>query len=186
MTSFTVVPGFSSQYEVELHPELPGGGAEIHRFGPVEGRGRDECLVRVRAGEKEWLGAFRGGDGGVTLATASPSPDHFFLASAGQGYWVDALNPEATVPVSAYPVRDVRAIPEAGALVCIDDTDILLFDKSGAKWASRRIASDGIRIEKTNSQGVWGLAWDAVEDREVGFFVDLNTGAVEGGVEPEA
>lgn len=182
MTSFTEVPGFSCRYMVQLEPDLLGVAGEVHRFGPTDGHGRNEYLVRVCAAGGEWHGAFRGGDGGVTLAISTPSPDHFFLSVAGQGYWVDTQRPAATEPVVAYPVRAVKAIPEAGALVCVDDTDMLLFDRSGAKWASRRIASDGLRITKADARGVWGRAWDAVADKEVGFFVDLTTGAVEGGL----
>ena len=76
MRSFDEVPGFGCRYKVQLQPELPGVAGEVHRFGPTEGRGRDECLVRVCLAEWEWLGAFRGGDGGVTLAMSTPSPDH--------------------------------------------------------------------------------------------------------------
>lgn len=182
--SFTEVPGFGCNYNVQLQPELPGGAAEVHRFGPAEGHGRDECLVRVSAAGREWMGAFRGGDGGATVAMSTPSRNHFFLSIAGQGYWVDTERPASTEEVRAYPVRAVMAIPEAGALVCVDDTDMLLFDSAGAKWASRRIASDGLRITKADARGVWGQAWDAVADKEVGFFVDLATGDVEGGLSP--
>lgn len=185
MTSFTEVPGFACRYKVQLQPELPGVASDVHRFGPTEGRGRDECLVKVCAEDGEWIGAFRGGDGGVTVAMSTPSPTHFFLSVAGQGYWVDTQRPAATEAVRAYPLRAVKAIPEAGALVCVDDTDMLLFDGSGAKWASRRIASDGLRITEADARGVWGQAWDALADKEVGFFVELATGAVEGGMPRE-
>jgi len=182
MMSFTEVPGFGSKYKVQFPRELPGVAAEVHRFGPTEGRGRDECLVRVSAVDREWIGAFRGGDGGATVAMETPSPSHFFLSVAGQAYWVDTEWPASTEAVRAYPVREVKAIPEAGVLVCVDDTDMLLFDRAGAKWASRRIASDGLRITKADARGVWGEAWDASAGKEVGFFVDLATGSVEGGL----
>jgi hypothetical protein len=185
MMRFSDVPGFVSSYEVELDPELPGGATQIYRFGPPEWRGRDECLVKIRARDKEWTAAFRGGGGGASVAMASPSPQHFFLSVAGQGYWVDTENPKATEVVRVYPVREVRAIPEAGALICTDDTDMLLFTRSGVRWVSRRIASDGLKIMRADARGVWGKAWDAVANKDVGFFVNLATGVVEGGVAPE-
>jgi hypothetical protein len=179
---FIHVSDFVSSYEVELGAELPGDATPIYRFGPPEWRGRDECLVKVRARDKQWIAAFRGGAGEVSVAMASPSPQHFFLSLSGQGYWVDTENPPATKVIRAYPVREVRAVPEAGALICTDDTDMLLFTRSSVRWVSRRIASDGLKITGADARGVWGKAWVAVANKDVDFFVNLETGAVEGGI----
>lgn len=185
MMDFTEVPGFVCNYQIEVQPELPGDATKVYRFGPPESRGRDECLIKVRTQDGEWTGAFRGGEGGVSAAMSTPSPHHFFLSVTGQGYWVDTEMPEATEVVRAYPLREVKAIPDAGVLVCVDDTDLLVFNRFGATWASRRIASDGLRITRADALGVWCEAWDAAANKDVGFFVDLATGAVEGGVVPE-
>jgi hypothetical protein len=59
---------------------------------------------------------------------------------------------------------------------------MLLFTRSSVRWVSRRIASDGLKITGADARGVWGKAWVAVANKDVDFFVNLETGAVEGGI----
>jgi hypothetical protein len=76
----------------------------------------------------------------------------------------------------------VQAI-DAGLLVLVDFTEMVAYDHAGKRWRTGRISSDGIRIDETDAQGIWGMAWDASQGKRVEFFVDAKTGNCEGGVD---
>lgn len=176
-----VNPGWPQNYSAELNAELPpAGGAVPFRWS--DSASRSSVLVKVKRGNDSWVGAFEAGDGTVTGLYAAPSPDHLLVVAKGQAYWVPTTDPKKYELVAAYPVRSVMQVAAARVVVIADDTDIVAYGVAGKLWTTRRLSSDGIKIDGANSEGIWGRAWNAAEEQPVEFSVDLKTGEAKGGL----
>lgn len=185
MESQLIKTGWPRHYEVDLLPGLPATGPEpVQLRATSHGVGREGLVVRVYSGSVSWIGNFQRGDGKLTGIYATPSPDHVCVVASGRGYWLPALDPAAYQIVEAYPIRDVRSIPELGLLIFADYTDLVAYGVEGRRWVSQRVSWDGITILRADQHGVVGRAWDATQEQEVGFFVDARSGRVEGGASP--
>jgi len=187
MLSQLIEAGWPRNYDVEILPGLPATGPEPVQFrATAQGIGREGLVVRVNGGAVSWLGNFQRGDGKLTGIYSTPSIDHVCVVASGRGYWLQALDPTDCQIVEAYPIQDVRAIPEIGLLIFADYTDLVAYGAEGRRWASQRVSWDGITILRADERGVVGRAYDATKEQEVGFFVDAKSGRLEGGAAPPA
>jgi hypothetical protein len=174
---------FPHRYEVEQLGELPSGAGERERRyfpGASEEGGRDGLLIRVKPDVGEpWIGIFAYGDGTPAATTgiySCPDERSFCIISAGDGYIVRADDPLTWEEIQAYPVLDVRPVLARSLLVFVDFTSILAYGRTGVAWRTGQISSDGLEVKEITSRYIRGLAFDAVQQREVDFLVDLETG----------
>lgn len=185
MKSRSIETEWPQHYQADLLPGLPATGPEpVDLRATTHGHGREGLVVRVRAGTRSWIGNFQRGDGKLTGIFATPSPDHMCVIASGRGYWLRALDATDCHIVRAYPIQDVRAIAELSLLVFADYTDLVAYGVEGMRWLSQSVSWDGITILSADQNGILGLGWDARIEKEVGFFVDVRSGRVEGGAAP--
>ena len=177
--------GYPRSYEANVLPGLPTSGPEALDFRATpHGRGREGLVVQVRSGDESWVGNFQRGDGKLSGIYPTPSPRHVCVVAGGRGYWVPVSSPAIYEIVEAYPIQDVLTIPELLLLVFVDYTALAAYGPDGLRWRSSRVSWDGIRILRADATGIEGRGWDAAAEQEVGFFVHIVTGLVEGGAAP--
>jgi hypothetical protein len=179
---------FPHQYEIEELFELPSGTGEHKRFyfpGGVEEGGRDGLLIKVspQVG-MPWLGIFAFGYNSPNVVTgiyACPNSISVCVVSAGQGYIVRTDDPHVWEEVIAYPILDVRSLHMSKLLIFSDFTEIVAYGLGGMVWKTSRLSSDGLKIIEATPDYIRGLAWDAPQQQEVEFLIDVRTGRHEGG-----
>lgn len=177
---------FPHRYLCEVLDELPGGSTRRYFFPPDRAQGQDGVLVQVRPESGEpWIGMFaRGqfGSTGIRRVSSMPDPGVLCVVSSGEGYLVQSADPSAWQRVAATPVRDVRALPDAGLIVFANDTELVAYGAAGLKWRTRRVAWSGFQIVAVGDHTLIGAYRDP-EDSLRQFQVDLETGEVRGGLE---
>lgn len=187
MVSHLLKAGWPHNYEVEILSGLPPIGPEpVQLRATSQGIGREGLVVRVTVAAVSWVGNFQRGDGKLTGIYSTPSIDHVCVVASGRGYWVQAQDPADCHIVEAYPIQDAKPIAEIGLLIFADYTDLVAYGAQGRRWVSQRVSWDGITILHADEHGVVGRAYDATKEQEVGFFVDTESGRLEGGAAPPA
>lgn len=172
-------------YDFEVLAGLPPTGPPALDFRVTNaGHGREGLVVAVRTPARQWVGNFQHGDGTVNQVIPAPARGHLCVVAGGRGYWVNVHEPQLFEVIPIYPVREVRPSPDTGLLILADDTDLAAYDLHGRKWLSGRVSWDGVEILTVDASGVTGRGWDAVREAPVGFFVDAETGKVDGGAAP--
>ena len=185
MNMLSIEADWPQNYDAELLPGLPGTGPEPSEFAATpQRRGREGVVVRVRHLGNSWVGNFQRGDGKLSGILATPSADHLCVIASGRGYCVPIHSPTDFQIIKAYPIQDVRPIPELRLLVFSDYTDLVAYGVDGLRWSSGQVSWDGIAILRADAHGIVGTAWDARRKEKVGFFVDAKTGRSEGGAAP--
>lgn len=178
---------FPNRFACEVLDELPRGLPLRYYFPRDQAAGQDGVIVRVRPETAEgWIGMFAFGkfrEAGVTRALSMPDPEKLCVVARGAGYVVTAATPDVWETVRAIPIIDVRAIPGAGLVVFANYTELLAYGKEGAKWRTKRLAWDGLKIVAVDDQTLVGEYWDIREEAMQRFEVDLATGVARGGVE---
>lgn len=171
----------------EVLDELPGGASQRHFFPGDLAGGQDGVIVRVLPETAEaWIGMFafgKFGKAGVSRVLSMPDAEKICVVARGAGYVVTASKPDTWEAIRAIPIIDVQAIPAAGLVVFANHTEMLAYDESGAKWRTKRLAWDGLKIIAVGDRTLVGEYWDIREEVMQRFEVDLTTGASRGGVE---
>jgi len=103
----------------------------------------------------------------------------------GQGYWVPIGSPKAFEVVCSLPIKEVIAVPKGDKMIFVDYVRIAAYGESGFLWQTNSLSWDGLKIIKVTSTKISGIAWDAPNNKEVDFFVNIENGASEGGASPE-
>jgi hypothetical protein len=148
----------------------------------------DSVYVRIEPqGGEPWIGAFARGFQSDDLVSGVYSwPDHKSVAvvSAGYGYVVKANDPTSWVRLQPMPVTDVRLMPEQKVIVFTDFTHMFAYNAEKNVWKSDRLSWDGITVTQVATNHIFGMAWDAMQDKEVEFVIDVRTGEHTGGAKP--
>lgn len=134
-----------------------------------------------------WVGAFARGfesDDLVSGIYSWPDPDTLAVVSAGYGYAGKAADPKSWVRLQPMPITDVRIMHEHKLIVFVDFTHIFAYAADKNAWKSDRISWDGITITQVATSHLFGLAWDAMQDKEVEFAIDVRNGQHTGGAQP--
>lgn len=135
-----------------------------------------------------WVGTFGSGyDSPYAVTGIYSHPDARSVCgiSAGQGHIVRTDDPTIWEEVKAFPILDVRLIPIRQLLVFADFTEMTAYGLSGMEWKTSRLSWNGLKITEATPDFIQGLAWDAPQQQEVEFFVDVKTGHHKGGSNPE-
>jgi hypothetical protein len=184
---------FPTQYCVERLWVLPSDLEEeesIFYFPPCSSdRGPTDFLVRVCPNlGKSWIGAFAFGydsPKAITGVYSCPDETSVCVISSGQGYIIKANNPNICEKVEVFPVLDVRSALPSNLLLFADFTIIAAYGPQGHTWTTSRLSWDGLEITDVTNTYIKGIAWDAPQQREVEFIVNIETGQHEGGSSPE-
>lgn len=178
---------FPHNYELELLEESSAG--RIVRI-PQSPEDVESILLRVKPEDGEpWVGAFAKGFVTSDLVSgvyAWPDGKSVGVISAGYGYVVRANDPKNWVRLQPMPIIDVRVVPEHGAIVLTDFTNMYAYNAEKNLWKSERLSWDGVTVTQVATNHIFGLAWDAMENKEVEFAVDIRTGEHTGGAKPWA
>jgi hypothetical protein len=178
---------FPHDYSIEL---VEGSGAEKAIRIPATPEPVDAVYVRITPGSGvPWLGAFARGFQTQDLVTgvyAWPDGVSVAVVSAGYGYVVKAADPTSWVRLQPMPITDVRVLPEHKLVVFADFTHMFAYNSEKNLWKSDRLSWDGVTITQVATNHIFGLAWDAMQDKEVEFAIDVRSGQHTGGSRPWA
>ena len=134
-----------------------------------------------------WVGAFARGFENSELVSGVygwPDPDSLAVVAAGYGYAGRADDPKSWVRLQPMPITDVRTLPEHKMIVFVDFTHIFAYGPDKTLWRSERLSWDGISITQVATNHIFGIAWDAMQDKEVEFVIDVRNGQHTGGAKP--
>lgn len=182
MTKIEFNPTFPHEYTIEEVRDLPSGTSRLkHYFFPEgsEEGGNDGLLFKITPIlEEEWLCTFAFGDfpKAVTGIYSCPNEKSVCIISAGIGCIIRTDNPTKWEEIRAYPILDIHLIPTKQLLVFADFTCIIAYGRDGLKWKTKRLSSDELRITEINNDYIKGLGWDAVQNKDVEFSVNIETG----------
>jgi len=179
---------FPYTYQIELLDRLPMLIEEPRQFffpREVEEVERGALIVRVRPnGGVRWIGTFaRGFDSekAITGLFTTPHPDWLCVVCGGYGYVVNTKHPEQWHLVKARPILEIRTAESAGCLIFADFQTVSGFTSEGILWQSAPLSWEGLKITVIKDDELQGLGWDAMQDRETPFTVNLQTGEHKGG-----
>ena len=142
-------------------------------------------VTREKAGS--WIGFFAQGFDSPEVAHgvfSCPDPDWLCAVASGYAYLVDAADPQRWLQVEQRPAVEVRAVPELKLLLFTGFTSITILGESQRMCTTERLSWEGISISSIQGSCLIGTGWDAIEDKEVSFKVDLLTGKSTGGAKP--
>jgi hypothetical protein len=181
---------FPHHYEVEVLEKEKVVNERPVRI-PASPEEVDSLHVRVTpADAPPWVGSFARGFGNDDLVTGVYAwPDGVSLAvvSAGYGYVCKASESGRNwVRLQPMPITDVRTMPEHRLILFADFTHVFAYGPERSTWKSERLSWDGVTITQVATNHVFGLAWDAMQDKEVEFVIDVRTGEHTGGARPWA
>jgi hypothetical protein len=164
---------------------------KLHHFPAMLDEGdRSGIYVRVVPQKaNSWVGFFALGFESEHAARglySCPDPDSLCVVVGGYAYLVDTLDPARWMQLEQRPVMDVRPIPEFKLLIFVGGTTISAVGESGGLWTTGRLSWEGITISEIRQQALHGTGWDALQDKEIPFEVDLVTGQHSGGTHPPA
>jgi hypothetical protein len=197
LPNITISLDFPHQFEVEVMD----GASSLITIGqppvriPDAGEDVDALTLRIKPSEahptwQPWIGRFARGFATDELASGVYAwPDGVSLAvvSAGYGYVLKAAEQGKNwVRLQPMPITDVRVVPEHKLIVFTDFTHMYGYSAQKTAWKSERLSWDGITVTKVATNHIFGMAWDAEQDKEVEFVVDVRTGEHTGGAKPWA
>ena len=174
MSNVTISLDFPHQFKVEVmdpHSSLISIGEPPVRI-PDAGEDVDALTLRITpADSAAWVGRFaRGFDGDHLPSGVYAWPDGVSLAvvSAGYGYVLKAAeHGKNWLRLQPMPITDVRVLPEPGLIVFTDFTHMFAYGAQKTAWKSERLSWDGITVTKVATNHIFGLAWDAEQNKEV-------------------
>lgn len=110
-----------------------------------------------------------------------PNPEQFCAVAGGYAYLVNVNDPQQWTQVPYRPVVSVHPAEEAGMLIFAGFHQLWALGRDGMAWETGKLSWEGLRIVHIAGNTLTGFGWDLQTDREVGFTVDLRTGAHTGG-----
>lgn len=172
---------FRANYQLEVPPELPNN-ARVLYFPPVEsGKGNlYESLLKFDYPDQQpWYGVFaarskRGG--GLTTTTTLPDPDSCLISVLGTAYIVSVKNPNDWSLIDPYPLMQLQPVMEPELLVLGCFNKLFAYGKTGRRWESRNLCSDGLTILGVRNGKIECKGWDAPTGEEIYFAIDVDSG----------
>ena len=126
----------------------------------------------------EWVGMFpAGGLGGLSGVFATPSPQRICVIVDGLAYLVLVDAPGAGAVMAQNIVEQVVPLEDPQLLLLVRVIDIVALGPGGIAWRSPRLAVDGLRVVRVDTQGIWCVG-DSLSQEQDSFVVDRATGRV--------
>lgn len=133
-----------------------------------------------------WTGEFEPGVEGISGLYATPSESVLCVVARGQGYWVPVHTPQAYEVIPSTPIKKVIAVPKAELMIFVDFVRLTAYNPDGFAWQTESLSWDGLKIVEVLRHEIKGVAWDAPDNKEVLFSVDVKNGSHTGGSSPES
>ena len=166
-------------------PGLPATGPWPEQFSAT-GRGmhREGFVVEFFPEFKPpWVGNFQPGLTSYDAILPLPNGRLVVVVAGGQAY---VIEPEPNLLTTfGGQIDGALEAPALNLLILGNAVYLEAWNTNAMQWRTRRISWDGIWDLRVDHDRLKGLAWNAVEDREEPFSVDLKTGDVEGGAYTE-
>ena len=164
---------------------LPATGPWPEQFSAT-GRGthREGFVVEFNPGtSSSWVGNFQRGLTNYDAVLLHPN-GYAIVIAGGQGYLID---PEGRRQAGLLGAQVQNALFLADTKTVVINNGLWLegYGKNGVLWRTRRVSWDGIWDLREDNGRLCGKCWDAMNDTEGSFSVDVQTGDVIGGVYPE-
>lgn len=182
---------FPHAYQVVLLREATPQ-APLFRFPPRHRWRRkkeDDLLVEIIPDQNgAWIASCKPGYDetiGISKVMTWPDPERICVIVAGAGYLIYVREPPRYEEVEALPITDAVAVASKGLVVFADFTELVAYGASGTVWRTGRLSWDGIKLASVEEESIVGYGWDAADEKEVKFVVDLETGSHEGGASPD-
>lgn len=177
---------FPAEYELECLEELQAGHTRRLFFpGGTSDGGHDGINVQVSPHEgTEWVGTFALGHFGpraITGLWTTPNPSSLCVVAEGQGYMVDARNPQQCEAVPIVPVLAVRSSAKYQLLIFSNHTELLAYGSTGIAWRTKRLSWDSLKLTTMSDDELCGVFWDIRSESEQSFAVNLADGTHTGG-----
>lgn len=187
MSGLKIDLAFPHHFQLEALPAAPAGAVRI----PSSPEAVDALHLRITPdGGAPWVGSFaRGYETGDLASGVWAWPDGQSLAVVSSGYGYAGKASEGGrnwARLQPMPITDVRVLEDEKLLLFVDFTHLYAYSATKNAWRSERISWDGITITKVATHHVFGVAWDAMQDKEVEFALDVRTGEHTGGATPWA
>ena len=197
MPNVTISLDFPHHFNVEV---MDGKSSLISIGSPpvrIPDAGEDVEALTLRitpedsaAAWRPWVGRFANGFESDQLpsgAYAWPDGASLAVVASGYGYVLKAADQGKNwLRLQPMPITDVRVLPEHKLIVFTDFTHMFGYGAEKAAWKTERLSWDGITVTKVATNHIFGMAWDAEQDKEVEFVVDVRTGEHTGGAKPWA
>lgn len=133
-----------------------------------------------------WTGVFEPGVEGISGLYATPSESVLCVVVRGQGYWVPVHTPQAYEVIPSTPIKKVVAVSKAELMIFMDFVRLTAYNTDGFAWQTESLSWDGLKIVEVLRNVIKGVAWDAPNNKEVLFSVDVKNGSHIGGSSPES
>lgn len=157
----------------------------IYQFAPRNQPTHSEgAVIQVAGREQSWIGNFQSGRfyKGLTDVCPFQTDRSICVFATGQGYKVRLDSPRTyTVLDDIFPILGAHYIAEHDRIIAWDFLRLAAYSPHALVWRSRRISWDGLSITEVRSGFIEGHAWDAANESEVEFKVNLSTGEHTGG-----
>lgn len=175
----------TGDFNIEILRGLPGmTSLEIHQFARSGQSTHSEgTVLAVNGPRKSWIGNFQSAHyyRGLTDVFPFRTEPSVCVFAGGQGYRLRLESPKVYTVFKIFPVLGAQHVSEQDWLVLWDFTRMEAHSANGIVWTTRRLSWDGLSITEVHASYLKGLAWDAVNESEVEFRVDLSTGEHTGG-----
>lgn len=172
---------FASKFDAAItdHPV----GPPDHVFA-ADGAGARAISIQVEPwGEPVWSATFSAPAPGVRALTTllgTPAPTGLCVVEQGTAFLGDVLRPGGfRVVETPGPVVCAQEMVAEGLLLLSTPWSVLAIDVDGIRWATERVAIDGLRIDASDGRWVRGVADPDGEARD--FEIELSSGRVVGG-----
>ena len=147
--------------------------AELFRFRPISGMfpekdfdatGKTTWVKFTDDDLDDWCGIFGTGLTSSCVVTCSTIGPHAFVASGGQGYFVDINSRTVLNKTHSDQITNAVFIPGSGDVIASDWTNLFILGPDGPVWKSARVSMDGIKFDEVTAEGVKGKVNDLSKD----------------------
>ena len=187
-----------NDYDLEVLPSLPDRGADYVFSQERKPPKQNELVLEVPCHPSDWLnlrvrlldgstwiGSFEPGVEGISGLYATPSESIFCVVVRGQGYWIPVGSPKDYQMIPSFPIKKIIAVPQSEVMVFVDYVRLVAFNENGLIWQTGSISWDGLQVNEVTKDMIKGTGWDAPNNQEVEFFVDVSNGYCKGGASPD-
>ena len=163
-------------------PGLPPYGPSAQNFSDTGlGKHREGFIVEFFPGEnRSWVGNFHRGLNRYDQVLPHFDNRHLVIVSGGSAYIVDP-NSKSVAETFGATIEYCLAVEEVDVLVFGNGVWFEFVSSDGHRAQTERISWDGMRNISLNGLTLHGESYDPMQDKWIGFEVDIIEGTVKGG-----
>lgn len=111
-------------------------------------------VIRVTTDQKQWIGTFIAGIGGVQGAFATPDPRRLCCVVAGLAYVVNVDDPGAGAQLAHWQTVNLTPVTGMSTLLLIGYQDVTALGLGGIEWRSEQLVLDDLTTLHASSDGI--------------------------------